>query len=596
MSKKAKIITSAICIGLVVLGLAITIILVAIKRFNITPNDTVTLNNHTQMIECGYDEFEYSAVSATISNNATKIIKNNQDKVGVYSYIDRDFVIPTTHDSITLVEKNIADGHAYYKTVDNGESHNIINLLEEHGRDIGVVNYSKNSESNTAYIKEKSVNIVSSAGSVKATAKNKFVLKEVHVQNAELLQVYYDVDKYWYETWDITTTDDMHYTNLYKIKRGQHELIQTINNDIGLKPEEKDLQLFFTKNGTPRLVNLQNTGTHSTYNKFVVYDINYHKLGTAEINDIQAENINKYFQIGDKFFVQCLVPTDSKKYDLQTTVADKSYYYNVDTYKINLKTGDISKAKFKYVVVETNTDFNNETALLKLVKIKGKRADVESYYVVNDRLQTQAIDYKFDSITKISKNHYIATSATGDITLIGNNYKKLADFSDYNEYFTTENAIVLKSATDTYAYVCNHNGDIIKKYLKTEIENTYSTKYYSVKETVIDGANTTTSYYLENLGIREKNPYRIIVNGNQAHTYNDIDYTFARTVFTEHLTLVLRIKESNGLYDYDFYNIEGKLMTSLTGYTSSGYAPTELYADKDHTVIIFESHCYTLDR
>ena len=596
MSKRAKIITSAVCIGLVVIGLAVTIILVAMKRFDITPNAEPTLNNHTEMIETGYDSFQYATVLATISDNATKIVKDGNEKVGVYSYISGSFVIPTTHKNITLIRNNVADGHAYYKTIDVIVGENIINLVDDKGKDIGIVEYNEQDNVNYSKIKQKYVNKVSSAGSVKATTKNKFTTEKIDINNVELMEVYYDQNKYWYETWRLVGKDGNIYENLYQIKNGKRELVQTLNNDIGLKPEEKNLTLAFCKDGTPRLINLENTNSFATYNKITVYDINFQKIGTAEINDYQAQYINKYFQIGNKMFVQCLIPTDSKKYDFQVTNGTDTLYYNLNTYQVNIKSASISKARFKYVITDVNTGFNNETALLKMVKIQGKKLDAESYYVVNERLQTQAIDYSFDTITQISKNHYIASNAGADYNIIGKNYKKIASLENFTTYFTTENAIILTNPTDNYAYVCNHDGVIVAKYLRTEIFNTYHKKYYAVRETVVDGSNTITSYYLENLGIREENPYRIIVGSQQINTFNDIEYAYTREVFQPSTSLIMRIKQEGSNYTYDIYTLQGKLLISLMNYSSSEYDIVEVYSDSKHSVVTFQGRYFTLDR
>ena len=171
----------------------------------------------------------------------------------------------------------------------------------------------------------------------------------------------------------------------------------------------------------------------------------------------------------------------------------------------------------------------------------------------------------------------------------------IASLEQYNDYFTTENAIILNSS-DGYAYVCNHDGVIVKKYPSSNVENTYSTKYYSVKETVVDGADTTTSYYLENLGVRQQVPYFIEVNGSTEHTYNNREYSFANKIFTPSCTLISRVRQVNGLYSYDFYTITGKLLTTQEGYTASGYPVSEVYADKNHSIVAFEGIYFTLDR
>ena len=86
MSKKKKIIISAVCIGVLLIGLVVGIILANIKRYNLKYQDAFDFNNHTQMIEVNYDA-QYNPQGITYNNGVKKFVTSG-NKYGLFSYFE----------------------------------------------------------------------------------------------------------------------------------------------------------------------------------------------------------------------------------------------------------------------------------------------------------------------------------------------------------------------------------------------------------------------------------------------------------------------------------------------------------------------------
>ncbi len=114
MSKKKKIIISSVAVGIVILGVILTIILVNIKRFSLIATDYLNFNNHTTMNIIELDS-SVTPSSSTPYNNGTTIITNNSTtKKGIFSYsqnktiVDTEYVMPETCEEVL----NVCGGEA----------------------------------------------------------------------------------------------------------------------------------------------------------------------------------------------------------------------------------------------------------------------------------------------------------------------------------------------------------------------------------------------------------------------------------------------------------------------------------------------------
>ena len=109
MSKKKKIIISAVCVSVLLIGLIVGIILANIKRFNIQHQDEFEFNNHTQIIEINRDdkyisvEKLYNGNPQTYFNGGTQIVKDESNH-GIFSYFENNSFLVIF---IQLFKKNL---------------------------------------------------------------------------------------------------------------------------------------------------------------------------------------------------------------------------------------------------------------------------------------------------------------------------------------------------------------------------------------------------------------------------------------------------------------------------------------------------------
>ena len=101
--KKIIMIIAIVCCVVLVASLITTVILLTRKKFDITPNTTVTYNDHKNMKIISLDT-NYSIVndsSPTYYSNGTVFVKDNVGRLGVFSYNENKLIIPVVHASNT---------------------------------------------------------------------------------------------------------------------------------------------------------------------------------------------------------------------------------------------------------------------------------------------------------------------------------------------------------------------------------------------------------------------------------------------------------------------------------------------------------------
>ena len=604
-TKKRKIITGILCIVVILVGIIASIILLTQKKFDITANAEPIHNEHTTL-RIAKPATGLTVEVETINNlnqqkfysNGTVFVKNNEtSKYGVYSYIDNKLIIPTDYSKnkitpIMLTNRN-EDTQEYIFKVGNksGENKDSILFYNNHGYNIGITEYSETDNKTYAYIKEKSVDIQQKRKGIKIKPNKDFECKKITIKDAQYIQSYIKDGVYNYELWKLIDAEGNNFTNLYKTCGTERELVQTLNNPIGNPSSIADdsTMFYFLSDGTPmiRTTRTEYDDDNNLYAICDTYNIDFKHKNTATVK--VNETLNSYFAVGNSTFIQYIIPSTEDHYDYSdvttTTDGTTTNYYLVETYKFNNKNGKLKEIKFKYVINGANTEFNSETALIKARKISSKTLQDEEILLVNDDLKTKKISYDIESIYKVTDDRYIVENEVGQY-LIDEQYNLISYLGDYNTFFTTDEAILLKDATNTY--VCSLDGIVVKKYLNSEVTNAYDDTYYIVNtEKEIDGV-THTEQYLEKLGIRQDTPIYSKAENSETYKYNNHEYVgYSNKIFSDGVSIITRVRKvNNSRYAYEFYNIDGKLLLTLDNFeTPDRTLEYRHFTDNDHSLL-----------
>lgn len=604
MTKKKKIILSSIIVGVILLGVILTVCLVNIKHFSLKFNDEFDYNRHSNMLVVDMDS-KYSPTGNYYNNGVQKIKDNTLDnKYGLFSYYDNKVIAEAKYNNINVLDENINSNKTYFNLVDNSDLKKI-NIVDEHGAFLSFLQYDETNKVMTAEIKSKTIDLKGKNNKVKTKITNKYHNEKVNIKSVAFVETFFEKDKYFYETWKITTTDDLTYTNLYKIEGNNHTLVQTLNNELGVSLESQDLDLQFLVDGTPIFLDARTINFNGTAQSFLyeIYDINFNLLGRSEIPaKIVSSMSGEPFRVGNYNIVQCLFPATANKYDFYTlNNAGEVSYYTLKTYKLSLKNGSFNEVKFDYVISACNADFNNETVLVSAMKIADKTLDSPINLLVNERLQVKKLDYDFDKITKINNDRYITSTTqdgkTGNYNLIDKNYKLITSLENFDNIFATNDTIIA-SNDETMAYVCNLDGMVIKKVNKSNIINIYDDQYYLIKNTKESGDTTTDTYYLEQLGLTQNEPLATMQKQGTNITYTFKNQAVDNLVLIneENVTIMVTTtaKETDG-YTYNIYTIDGTHLGSIDGDVLS---PTYnvLHADRNFVLLSLNGKIIVMDR
>ena len=591
--KKQKIIVSIVCVLVILAGIVTSIILMLQKRFDLTPNEVVHYNNHTEMTITSLPSgmiLADNGTPPTYYSNGTVIIQDTfYNKYGVFSYIENELITPQTFEAnqiepVAVTNNGTATGEYFFRTE---SSEGQIKYYCDDGDTVNI-NYFDDNQ-NFAYIKERKLEISEKRSGVKVSAKNRFRTKKIYISDIEYMMSYFVEDDEYYELWKLTDTDGNEYTNLYEVDDDDRDLVQTIDNTIGNTMDteiENISSIFFLTNGEPRILTREYiyTSTNEYIYKITVYDEDFDKKGSSTID--YDSTVNAYVEIGNILFIQYLKQSNEKDYDYSTTTNGETVYYNLINYKINLKNGKKSEIDFDYVIEDGNLEFNNKTILLQARKVDDKQLGDLVMILVNDDMETKSIDYTINSIKEISEDRYIVESDNG-LILIDEDYDKICYLGKYDEYFTTENAIVLKSATTGYSYVCSHDGVVVKKYLNNQVINAYHGKYYIVKDNTTINEIEYEQYHLESLGYRYSTPLYSKAINESIYTYNGTEYVaYSQDILASGISIITRVRQVGSEYTYEFYNLDGKLLLSLDNFAFANRPLLSWgYTDEDNAIL-----------
>lgn len=599
MSKKKKIIISSICAGVILLGTILTIILLNIKRFSSYTDSVITYNDHTYMTKVDTSAY-HSNIDAKIYENATRIIEDNSNKAGLYSYKQGKILIEPSYDSIEAIEEKTDGGNTYFLLKDNDRP-NEIKIVDKYGEDIKVTAYDKTSNKAYTFVKEKSVISKEKRGKI-TTKTGDFEKKKTYISSASLDSEYIG-ENYHYEVWEFETEDGEEFKNIYDLNKNR-ELVQSMGIETGLTLENTTLWLMVMENGDIRFIEkVQNmNGSEHKSETLAIYDQNYNLKNKVNLGMTSTWTI---VPVGDKFLLQTKEYGSESDYTYRVSGSEGIEYYKLTTYTIDFKTGKLKTKKFNYILNADSSKhsiLNQNTTILDVQKIKDKQvADTTTYLLINNRLQTKEIDYSIESLTKITEDRFIAkttSTAQNNYVLINNKFELICEFRGIDSYFTTSESVIV--TRDQKSYVCNLDGLILKTYDKSDIIDIHHKTYYMIKEESVVGGKNKTEYYLERLGIRNSAPISSHTAGDAMYYSNGNEYTEVKLCYeNEALSLIILVSEvSSNNYTYKFCNFDGKVLQTVTDMLTPNRTfstPLLGYSD-DYVMVTFDSMNYILDR
>lgn len=594
------IITSVICVAVLISVVIASVIAISRRRLDMTPTSVITYNNHSKLrvVSPANNVSVYNSSNPTYYSNGTVMVVNEDtDTYGIYSYVENREVISTSYEyskitPIALKSRGVSTGDTLFKLGNKfGEISNKITFHNDEGEDIKITEYDSEKDENYVYIKQRKLSTSEKRKGVKVTTKNRYYNEKVYVTNVSYSTSYIAEGKYNYEVWNITTKDGKTYQNFYKVEDKQRELIQT-NNLLGNSVELSDteLQMTFLKNNEPAFYTMSERATLSDGGiiNLTAYDLNLNNLGSVNIS---TQNLTGIIPVGNKFLLQFKTPCSEEKYDFMEvdTTKNTKTYYQLKTYSFNLKNGNYEEEKFNYLITNYNNSFNSETILITAQKIKNKTLQESQLLLINDYLKTKEISYEINTISQISKDRYLVENSYGQY-LIDEKYELIAYLGNYDSYFTTGNAIMLSKTSTGYTYVCSLDGIVVKQYYTNKITNVYNQKYYMVETTTKKDDGTYTEYYLETLGVRQDTPLLSQKQDSETYIYNGVEYVgYNDQILADGVSIITRIRKNDETYTYEFYNIEGKKLLELNNFVSTNRVLNYWGYEDDNNILLYIS-------
>lgn len=609
MTKKKKIILSSVIVGVILIGVILTIILVNIKRFDMKESDKYIYNNHTQMLvidrDPTYSYYDYGE----LYKNGTQLISKpgvngNPSTMGVYSYVENKIVVEPIYSDVSVVTGNTDTTKSYFRC-NLSSAGNMVKIVDEYGQDLTFLKYDEDNKVSTSEIKTRTVDLSQSKNSVKSKINKKYHYEQIKIQDAHLISgstyycCYTDNETYTYEVWELRTTDNLTYINLYELENGKHKLIQTLNNQLGVSLESQNFTLTFLTDGTPILLNKRQITYNSELQslEFEIYDINFNLKGESKLNRNALTHLESEFRVGDYLVFQTKLDATEDKYDYYETNSIGTKYYTLNTFKLNLKNADIAEVSFNYKIQSTNTSFNTKTALIYAQKIKNKQLTTSEILLINGKFQTKTLDYSFNNILQVSDNRYITYNTTTSGTkynfnLIDRGYNIIAHLENFNEIYATNNAII--ALDNTTAYICNFDGVVVKKISKSEFTYLFDDSYYMVSKEITSNDGNYTEYYLEELGLTQNTC--LYSESSTTTYYKASEVNSVILINEEYATLIITTQANDEKYDYSIYNTSGKLLGTITGISDDNIQIDNMYFDDNYTVLKIDTKYVVLDR
>lgn len=583
MTKKKKIIIGITSLFLAIVLITSALIVILADKFRIKTFNDINYVNHTTARAITLDSQYKRTYADTHYENGSEIIENNSGKYGLFSNISGSIVVPTAFDRYRHLNTNKETNKSYFKFYNTGQDKDGFIIYDEHGTQV----FKTSAENNYTGVNE--MTIKSKTIDVDDDYEIEDTYKSIKVENITFGNTYYKEGKYHYESWIITDKEGREYTNLYSIEDDKRKLIQTIGETIGEQIDHNEnfnQKIQFLSDGTPIFVT-QNIKTISTNNNVLeikIYDLDFELENKVVIKDY--DHITCDFRIEDSLFIQQIFESSEDDYDFLANNEGTTYYYKLKTHKINLKSGRHNEIKTKLFVQNTiNTtgalnefSFNVDNNILNTYVIENKEIESPILVLANDQLKYKEIDYTFNSITKISKNRYLAISKDQKYTLIDKNYDVIADLSKFNDVFTTVDCII--ASDNSYTYICNHDGVILKRYTIGSILNVHNSQYYIVIQESED--SSTITYKRGNNGKEFEKLLTLSTTDNDTMVDN-LSFNDITPFIGSDYAYLLATKTNGSNSEYTIFNFSGFAL--YTFQMASQYV-TPVHASYDDNLII----------
>lgn len=593
MTKKKKIIIGIISLILAATLITTALVVILANKFKVNTYSDMTYSLHTSAKSITLDAQYKKVFVATTYENGTEIIQNNDSKYGLFSNISGTIVVPTQYDRYTHLGSDSTTNKSYFKFYNTATDNGGFVIYDEMGQKVFETELKNN------YQKTTSVKIKSKEINVDKKYKTKDITEQISISNITYGTTYIEEDLYTYETWKIEDTNGIEYTNLYKITDGKKELIQTIGNNIGSQIDNTNnlaSNIHFLKNGKPVFVTEKNKNITSGNNTLEIKIFNDELELENKIEITQADAITTKFRVGNFYYIQQVIDGSEDEHDFSTTQLGETAYFKLKTHKINLKNGNHSQIKTKLIInshLQTKGDldgslFDINKIILNVYEIKDKEINETKLVLADSQLKFEEIDYSFSEVIKISKNRFLAKN-NNKYTLIDKKFEVIADLSNYTNVFTTNDSII--ASDDTYTYICNHNGMIIKRYEIGSIINVHNSDYYMiVKE---DSENNVVNYYRGNKG-QEYEVILTISNSDSDTIKENLSFNNVSTFIGSDYAYMLAIKNNGSMSTYSIFNFDGIQLFTFEMATQS-VTPVHTSYD-NHVVIKIADHVILLDK
>ena len=605
LSRKKKwiIAVSIVCSVLLITTIVTSAIIVARRKLDMTATAIATYNNHTNLkvVSPANNVSVFNESEPTYYSNGTVLVENEDtDTYGVYSYTQNKQVIPTDYQfaNINPIELSVGgegiNEHIFKVGNKFGEISNEVAFYNDEGEKLNITSYDSDKQENFAYIKQRKLSVSEKRKGVKVKIKDKFEDKKIYITEASYSTSYIVEGKYNYEVWNITAKDGLVYQNLYIVENKQRELVQTINNTEGnsIELNTNNVQIVFLKNNEPAIYTSRTVSTVATGTilELSVYDINLNKIGSAEIS---TENLSATLLVGNKLLFQYETEASEDEYDYTKSVSsyygDQTKYYQLSTYSLNLKNGKYKKEKFKYLITNYNNNFNSATVLLTVQEIKDKALQDSQLMLINDNLRTKEISYDINTITKLTEDRYLVENNQGQY-LIDDKYNLICYLGNYDNYFTTGNAIMLSKTATGYTTVCSLDGIVVTKYHTDKIVNAYHSKYYMVKTTTKKSDGEYNEIYLETLGVRQDSPIYSQKVDSETYNYKGVEYVaYNDKILKDGVSIITRVRKNGESYTYEFYNIDGDKLLQLENFSTDNRVLTYWDYQDNESILLYIS-------
>lgn len=595
-AKTRNIVITIVCVAVLLAGIITSIILATRKRFEIDNYLKTNYNNHTVMELLDYNEEQLSGADENVYTNGMKIVSRDA-KYGLYSLTQDKMVADLEYSKISVL-KELENDTLFKLEVES--QYKIVNDL---GNDTGLV-YAQDGKM-YGYKMSKNISTVRRKSEVRVRVSDEFTKEKVEITDIELLTQMYVKGHYNYEIWKLTSEDSIEYTNLYKVVNGERQLVQTLGLTEGIGYTSNDYNFFISSDGTPYIQEINKIMKESELIAvtYTIYNINYEKIGTFKLDNQLLSNTaeNSFVTVGDTTYFQTIQDGTEEEHDFYDTSSTEITYHKIKTYKIELTKARISEESCKFVIVDSYSKSSilsgkptvSKTTTITAREIKDKELMPEKILIVNEKLQTKAVDYIRENTLKISNNRYIVSDTNDCYYIIDNKFNLVSTLGEIDGYFTTSDSIIItidntnNSIADGTTYVCDYNGVIIKKYNQDEIENIYHEDYYLVKEVVEENGVSKNRYYLEQCGLREENYIYETYTGMTSYYFKDQVYVKQFTnLINNEISVIIRVREQeNGKYAYEFYNLENALLFILEDTQNLSLSFDIKYSDEDCVIL-----------